>query len=120
MSLALSFSRAAASCGSTPPAAPVFAAAAAADSDWSAGLRSKNPMGCQQTHPGPRREAVLLKESPQGRRYDGTMNLHGPDFLLAFGFALLGLGVGLVWGVGLAFWLAGLHPAREHHPRLQP
>jgi hypothetical protein len=43
------------------------------------------------------------------------MNLHGLDLLLAIGYGLLGLGVGLLWGVGLAFWLAGLNPARDKH-----
>jgi hypothetical protein len=38
--------------------------------------------------------------------------LPGPDFLLAFSFAILGGGVGLLCGVSLTFWIAGVGPAR--------
>jgi hypothetical protein len=45
------------------------------------------------------------------------MNLTGPDFLLAVGFALLGAGLGVLCGIGFAFWIAGAGPARLERPR---
>lgn len=40
------------------------------------------------------------------------MHLEGPDLLIALGFALGGLALGLVCGVAIAFWLAGLGPEK--------
>lgn len=45
------------------------------------------------------------------------MNLQGPDFLVAFTFALIGVGLGLVCGVGLTFWIAGVGSARRARDR---
>ncbi len=46
-----------------------------------------------------------------------TMDLHGPDLLLAASFALLGAGLGLVCAIGLTFWIAGAGPWRVDRDR---
>ncbi len=62
----------------------------------------------------------MLKEAAGTGRYEKTVNLPGPDLLLAFTFALPGLGVGSMCGVGLAFWIAGLGPDRTPRDRVTP
>jgi hypothetical protein len=77
-------------------------------------------MGCQQTNPRPRSEAVLLKEPAAARRYGGNpMRLDALDVLLALGFSAVGLLLGGLCVVGLACWLDG-GPAKKNRREPDP